>query len=186
MKNDRTHVPKVFFRDINPQVVNAIREAFPEWDVRCAHVFDVENVDIVVSPANCIGRMDGGIDQIYINRFGWQLERRLMRDVKDVYNGHLDIGQAHLITTYDKAPSPIELMISAPTMEWPPGPVNHTQNAYLAFSAVLRCAITEGVKALERTPVLLVPGLATSTGLMTGPQCATQMRRAWDEAFPET
>lgn len=170
----------VIFRDVNPEVVGPVREAFPEWDVACRDIWDAPAVDIIVSPANVTGRMDGGIDQIYINRFGWQLEKRLMRDIVNVHDGRLPIGQARLITTYDVG---IPLMICAPTMEWPPGNVAHTDNAYLAFEATLECALTEGVKALGREPTLLVPGLATATGRMPGYRCAEQMRRAWDEVW---
>ena len=169
-------MPRVIFRDLNPEVVAPMREAFPEWDVQCTNIWNAPPADIVVSPANCIGRMDGGIDQVFINRFGWQLEHRLMRDIVSLYGGRLAIGRAHLITTYD---AELPLMICAPTMAWPPGNVAHTDNAFLAFGAALQCAITKGAQALGRMPTMLVPGLATATGRMPGPVCAKQMRQAW-------
>lgn len=170
---------KFIFRDNNPCVVEPVKMLFPEWDVACRDIFDPSiKADIIVSPANVTGRMDGGIDQIYINRFGWQLEKRLMRDIQNVYGGRLPIGKAHLITTYDKD---IPLMICAPTMEWPPHDVSRTENAYLAFKAVIKCAKTEGVKALERCPTILFPGLGTATGRMPGGVFAHQIRKAWEE-----
>lgn len=169
---------KVIFRDINPLVSDAVAELFPEWDVACGPIFRDTKADILVSPANVSGRMDGGIDQVYINRFGWQLEVRLMRDIQMIHKGHLHIGHARLISTYD---ADIPMMICAPTMAWPPGDVSKTNNAYFAFRAVLECALGDGVKALGRMPTLLVPGLCTATGRMSGRQCAEQMRRAWDE-----
>lgn len=174
---------KVIFRDNNPEVSKPVKALFPEWDVACGDIFGAPGADIIVSPANVTGRMDGGIDQIYINRFGWQLEARLMRDIKSIHGGRLPIGAAHLITTYDERIDAIPLMICAPTMTWPPGDVSRTEHAYLAFKATLQCALTEGMKALGRPPVLLVPGLGTATGRMPGPVCAQQMRRAWDEVF---
>lgn len=176
-------IPTVKFRDRNPAVATAVTAVFPEWDVRCDDIWTGIPADIIVSPANCTGRMDGGIDQVYIWRFGWQLEARLMRDIVQLYGGRLPIGQAHLITTYDPRADAIPLMISAPTMDWPPGPVPHTDNAYLAFKGALQCALSEGLKALGRMPVLLVPGLATAVGHMPGDVCAAQMRRAWDEVL---
>lgn len=170
-------MPVVIFRDNNPEVTDAVRAVFPDWDVRCTDIWNSPAADIVISPANCTGRMDGGIDQVYIDRFGWQIEHRLMRDIRTLYGGRLPIGDAHLITTYDAA---LPLLICAPTMDWPPGNVATTQNAFFAFSAALLCAVTDGVQALGRTPTLLVPGLATATGRMPGPVCAEQMRRAWD------
>jgi len=174
---------KVYFRDLRHDVVEAVRKAFPEWDAARDHIFSVPEADIVISPANCIGRMDGGIDLVYTNRFGWQLQNRLMREIQTEYGGKLPIGQAHLIYTNDTHPEPIRWMISAPTMDWPPGDVSDTDNAYLAFSGALRCALFDGVQVLGREPVLLMPGLATTTGLMTGEQCAQQLRRAWDEVY---
>lgn len=175
--------PLVKFRDLNPGLVQAVAATFPEWDVKVGPIFSAAPADIIVSPANVTGRMDGGIDQVYINRFGWQLEARLQRDIKTLYGGHLPIGQAHLITTYDERPDAIPLMICAPTMLWPPGYVGNTENAYQAFHAALRCALTEGVKALGRPPVILTPGLATATGGMTVTTAAQQLRRAWDEVI---
>lgn len=169
---------KVYFRDNNPEIVEPVKALFPEWDVACRDIFDPSvKADIIVSPANTIGRMDGGIDQIYINYFGWQLEKRLMRDIQNVYGGKLPIGQAHLITTYDKK---IPLMISAPTMEWPPGDVSKTRNAFHAFWATLVCANTVGVQAMGKIPSILLPGLCTATGRMPGPVFAQQIREAWD------
>ena len=170
---------KVIFRDLNPAVVAAVKAVFPDWDNSVADIFSVGSADIIISPANVIGRMDGGIDQIYINRFGWQLEARLMRDIRNVYGSHLDIGKAHLITTYDER---FPLMISAPTMEWPPGDVSRTENAYLAFRAALICAASEGAKALGRdVQTLLVPGMCTLTGRMEPDVFARQLRNAWME-----
>ena len=112
---------KVVFRDLNSSgVVDAVKALLPEWDAAVGDIFaSGQPVDIIVSPANVTGRMDGGIDQIYINRFGWQLEHRLMRDIKAIHGGCLRIGAAHLITTYDERVDAIPLMISAPTMTVP-------------------------------------------------------------------
>jgi O-acetyl-ADP-ribose deacetylase (regulator of RNase III) len=165
---------KVIFRDLNRSgVVDAVKELLPEWDAAVGDIFSSgQPMDILVSPANCTGRMDGGIDQPYAGRFGWQLEARLMRDIQRLHGGGLPIGRAHLITTYDERADAIPLMICAPTMDWPPGDVSRTQNTYLAFKAVLECAATEGVKALGRAPTILMPGLATATGRMPGHECA--------------
>lgn len=174
---------KVVFRDLNSSgVVDAVKALLPEWDAAVGDIFSSgQPVDILVSPANVTGRMDGGIDQVYINRFGWQLEHRLMRDIRAVHGGCLRIGEARLITTYDDTVNPIPLMICAPTMTWPPADISKTNHAYLAMRAILQCAAAEGVKALGREPTLLLPGLGTATGRMTGRTCAEQMRRAWDE-----
>lgn len=170
---------KVIVRDHHAALISELQRLVPEWDCKVGDIFDVPDcVDIIVSPANCTGRMDGGIDQAYIWRFGWQLEARLMRDIHTLYSGRLPVGKAHLITTYDAA---IPLMVCAPTMAWPPGDVSKTNNAHLAMLAALRCAFTEGFKALGREATVLVPGLATGTGRMPATTAAAQMAEAWKE-----
>lgn len=174
----------VYFRDLNSAVVEAVREAFPEWDVACAPIFEPieDQIDVIISPANCTGRMCGGIDLVYLQRFGFDLQTRLMKDIVDYHGGRLPIGQAHLIKTHEQEPG-IPWMISAPTMDWPPGDVSHTDNAYLAFKGALHILTTDLNDEYLRDPVVLMPGLATNTGRMTGPQAAQQMRRAWNEFF---
>lgn len=169
----------VIFRDRNPAVAAAVASAAPQWNVAQGDIFSVVPADFIVSPANCIGRMDGGIDLAYVHRFGWQIEARLMRDIKMLHGGKLAIGKAHAITTYDPV---IPMMISAPTMDWPPGDVSASDNAYLAFKAALLCAIEVGQQVSPGdTPTIITPGLCTLTGRMPPQRCAEQMVRAWKE-----
>lgn len=170
---------KIKFRTLSPDLLAAIRHAFPEWNSHLSDIFTGLPADVLVSPANCTGRMDGGIDQVYIDRFGWQLERRLMRDIQSLHGGRLPVGEARLISTYDPT---IPLMICAPTMDWPPRDVGKTDNAFLAFKAVLNCVAREVEgKVLGREATVLLPGLATGSGRMHPDRCAEQMRRAWEE-----
>lgn len=173
---------KVIVRDHHSALVDALKQLVPEWDCAAGDIWSAPPADILVSPANCIGRMDGGIDQVYIWRFGWQLEKRLMRDILKLHGGRLSIGQAHLITTYDTA---LPLMVCAPTMDWPPGNVSGTLNAHKAMLGALRCAHTEGGKALGKEPTMLVPGLATGCGGMAPIDAAHQMAGAWCDYLRE-
>lgn len=175
---------RVIFTAIDVALYGAIKERFsesPSWSIRYADVFhpmNVRDADILVSPANEIGRMDGGVDQVYINRFGWQLEHRLMRDIRELHRGKVRVGEAYLITTYDPD---VPLMICAPTMAWPPGDVSHTRNAYHACLAAFHCAATAGVKALGRFPTVLMPGMCTHTGKMAPEVFAAQAYEAWTD-----
>lgn len=179
------HIMQLTLRTTDAVLAGALRALFSDLAgmvlVEHAHIFSTECADIVVSPANSTGRMDGGLDQVLIDRFGWQLEHRLMRDIRVKYAGRLPVGRAHLITTYDRH---LPLMICAPTMDWPPGDVSQTDNAFLAFRAALHCAMTEGVMALNgRAPHILASGMATGVGRMPAHVAANQMRRAWDAAM---
>lgn len=54
----------IIFRDINPHVVKEVAKIFPDWDCKAARIFDdlpAVTIHAAVSPANCIGRMDGGL-----------------------------------------------------------------------------------------------------------------------------
>ncbi|QEG22287.1 macro domain-containing protein [Mariniblastus fucicola] len=55
------------------------------WETYCVDLSGVEvhrgnildlNVDAVVSPANSFGFMDGGIDMVYSQHFGWNVQLR--------------------------------------------------------------------------------------------------------------
>ena len=66
--------------DSNKELVNELKNAFaqfPEVKIFCDGILNVAE-NSVVSPANSFGRMDGGIDLIYANYFGWDLEERVM------------------------------------------------------------------------------------------------------------
>lgn len=165
---------KLIFRDLNPLVCSAVAETFadiPAFDVKCAHIFSVVQADAIVSPANAHGWMDGGIDRVYMEHFGAQIETTLQGLIAQLPTKLLAVGEAMIVFTGDDA---IPRMIAAPTMEIP-GNVAQTDNAYLAFRAVLRAARRMDFHAV------LCPGLATMTGRMSPETSARQMRRAWNE-----
>ncbi|CAB3682027.1 hypothetical protein R8871_02565 [Paraburkholderia graminis C4D1M] len=165
---------KLRFRDLNPEVVEAVAAAFAgiaAFDVKCSDVFDGAPADAIVSPTNSHGWMDGGIDLVYRYRFGPQIEQELQGLIANLPTKALAVGEALIVGTgYQDIP----LMIAAPTMEVP-SVVAHTDNAYLAFRAALRA-----VRHMDLQNVIC-PGLATMTGRMAPRESARQMRRAWDE-----
>ena len=127
--------------------------------------------DALVSPANSFGYMDGGLDLLISERFGWDLEKRVRERILTAHCGELLVGEALVVETNDPA---IPWLISAPTMRVPMR-VENTVNAFLAFRAVLRTARAH--PAIEH---VLCPGLGTGEGRMDPKTCARQMRRAWD------
>lgn len=168
----------VIFRDRDPVVADAFARAIdmaaqPFWDVQCGDIFHTDPADFIVSPANCIGRMDGGIDAAYVHRFGWQLQARLCHHLLQWHGGRVEIGAAIGVPT---GSAHIPIMLMAPTMDWPPGPVPDTDNAYLAFRAAMQLAHGVG-----REVRVLTPGLCTLTGRMPPARAAEQMVRAWKE-----
>jgi O-acetyl-ADP-ribose deacetylase (regulator of RNase III) len=117
-------------------------------------IFDTKP-QAVVSPANSFGFMDGGIDYTYSLRFGWGLEQRLQRLIREEYDGELLVGQAAILATDDKT---IPYLVSAPTMRIPTILPKATVNPYLAARAALLCAMKNDLESIA------FPGLGTGIG----------------------
>lgn len=174
-------------RDQKPEMVMAWLDTFSDfgpWNVGSGNILR-QRADAIVSPANCYGYMDGGIDLVYRNHFGLGLQNRLQRVIETRWSGYLPIGEAVIVPTEN---SWIPHMIAAPTMERPMD-VSQTENAYIATLATLRAArnynnwATEnGQSGIRR---LLIPGMATGIGQMNVDKAAQQMRRAIDEALAD-
>jgi O-acetyl-ADP-ribose deacetylase (regulator of RNase III) len=168
---------KFLLRDRNAAVVGAWRRHFAEApDVEVSHgdIFDV-SADAIVSPANSFGFMDGGIDLVYSQRFGWGLQERLRKLLLAEYDGELPVGQAVIVETHHKD---IPFLISAPTMRVPLD-VSTTVNAYLAFRASIRAVREHNKAAGRRIETVLCPGLGTAVGAMAPEVCARQMHYAY-------
>ena len=154
------------------------------------------NCDAVVSPANSFGFMDGGIDMLYTQHFGWHVQERLQRVIQERHGGELLIGQAEIVETDNPR---IPYLIAAPTMRVPTI-LGDTINPYLAARAVLRLVLhgtfVDGPHA--GTPIrpviesIAFPGLGTGVGRARPTLCARQVRAAIDDVvlgefeFPES
>lgn len=159
-------------------------KSIPEVSASCGDIFTEGphlDVDAIVSPANSFGFMDGGIDFVYSEYFGWGIGDLLREYLWQNHQGELLVGQAVVIDmrqTNPKHPDQQKrvnrtpYMISAPTMRVPSNVAN-TVNAYLAFVATLRIAKQHGFKSI------LCPGLATNVGRMPHDVCAVQMYEAY-------
>src|SRR5258708_3558075 len=101
------HMEPIVFelRDIDADVVRAWEKYFQGIaNVRISHgdIFE-KPADAIVSPANSFGYMDGGIDLVYLRRFGWELQTRLQAHLRDEHDGELPVGQATIVETFDTA-----------------------------------------------------------------------------------
>ena len=180
---------KIFLRDRGPKLVEAWAEVFssyPEFKISCGDIFaegEWLNVDAIVSPANSFGYMDGGIDFVYSDYFGWGIGDLLREKLWTEHNGELLVGQAVAVDMRLTDPrhqhqkervNRIPYLISAPTMRVPAN-VSGTVNAFLAFRATLRVAKEKGFESI------LCPGLATAIGQMPPRVCAVQMLEAYKQ-----
>lgn len=142
--------------------------------------------DAVVSPANSFGFMDGGIDALYSNHFGWHVQDRLRSLILEHHHGELLIGAAEIVET-DHAGIPY--LIAAPTMRVPMILGPETVNAYLAARAVLllvrrgafKAGSDVGKNIRDHVQTIAFPGLGTGVGRVPFATCARQVRTAIEE-----
>ncbi len=89
--------------------------------------------DALVSPANSFGFMDGGIDAVYMDYFGPEIQMHVRWAILDRHDGELIVGAADIVATDDAR---IPYLIVAPTMRVPMV-LRESVNAYLAARAAL-------------------------------------------------
>ena len=148
-------------------------------------IFDL-SCDAVVSPANSFGFMDGGIDMLYTQHFGWGVQERLQEAIREDHHGELLVGAAAIVDTGDPD---LPLLIAAPTMRVPTI-LRDSVNPYLAARAALLLVrhgtFTRGTYAGEQiadfVDSLAFPGLGTGVGRVGPNTCARQVRAAIDAA----
>lgn len=169
---------QLHLRDLKAELVDAWKRHFGDLrnvQIEQGDIFKAP-ADAIVSPANSFGFMDGGIDLVYSERFGWDLSFQLQEVIYEQHDGELPVGQAVMLPTGDPA---YPWMISAPTMRIP-SVIIHTPNAYLAFRAVLRAVREHNQSGNSPIHTLLCPGLGTAIGKLPAEVCAKQMRLAYE------
>ena len=154
----------------------------PGVTVHRGSILDV-HCDAVVSPANSFGFMDGGIDHAYSRHFGWCVQDRLQRAIRDRHHGELLVGRAEAVWTDNAA---VPFMIAAPTMRVPMILPGDTVNPYLAARAALLLVMHdrfadgpfagEWIASVVRN--IAFPGLGTGVGGVVSHGCARQVRAA--------
>lgn len=166
---------RLIFVDKNPEVVKMLRTIFPQCE---AQVGDLDQVplgsyDVLFTPGNSYGLMDGGFDLAVRNRFP-DSEKLVQKCISEEYGGMLPVGAAVAVTF---TPSPIQL-VYAPTMQVPMQIVG-TNNIYLAFLAACR-----QVKKFPNSGGLTVlsSGFGTEAGGMPYLCAAQQMRMAYEHS----
>jgi O-acetyl-ADP-ribose deacetylase (regulator of RNase III) len=158
-------------------------------------IFDV-HCDALVSPANSFGFMDGGIDALYTQRLGRQVQSRLQELIETHHHGELLVGNAEVVHTDDPT---FPFIIAAPTMRVPMI-LRESVNPYLAARAVILLVrygtfpagpfAGEPIRNVIET--VAFPGLGTGVGGIGPNTCARQVRAAIEEflidrrSFPAT
>jgi O-acetyl-ADP-ribose deacetylase (regulator of RNase III) len=169
---------KVFLIDRSQPLVDCWKAQFadcPEVEAIAGDYFQ-RPADAIVSPANCFGIMDGGLDLVIRDQLGFPVERKVQDLIDEKYHGELPVGSAEVVETGNPR---WRYLIVAPTMRIPE-PIQFTINAYLAFRAAL-VAVQNYNRGLGRREFdsLVCCGLGTGIGQVGANKCAMQMRAAY-------
>ncbi len=130
-----------------------------------------ESVDVLVSPANSFGFMCGGIDLIYRNFFGQEIEDQAKSTIKMYCQGELLVGQVQAIPTNNDH---IPKLLLAPTMRTPTLLGSALPNPYLAMRGI--CQFINANK--EKDMTISIPGMGTGVGAVPPEVFAAQARLA--------
>lgn len=178
---------KFYFVDINAKLTEAWEKVFQgieEVTVKNQSIFDL-SCDVIVSPANSFGFMNGGIDFSISKNLGWHIEKRLQKIIREQFYGELLVGQATIVDTDNKQ---FPFLISSPTMRTPMT-ILRSPNIYLATKAILALLkygkFSDGTLINEKVKTVAIPGLGTGVGQVPPLLCARQMRIAWEDVMNE-
>jgi len=167
---------ELFLVDNNYDLVIELQKAFlpyPEVKILCDNILNVAECS-VVSPANSFGRMDGGIDLVYANYFGWDLQERVMDAIDRLPRAILPVGSSIIVKTNHKK---IPYLIVSPTMRTPePVPAS---NAYFAMSSTLKVAHQNP----KKIKTIFCPGLGTGVGKIPYADAAKEMASAYSKSL---
>jgi O-acetyl-ADP-ribose deacetylase (regulator of RNase III) len=142
-------------------------------------ITDVD-ADAVVSPANSLGIMGGGIDAVYARWFPGISDR-----VQAASGGELPVGEAVIVPTGVERPA---WLVSAPTMSRPGQRLPSDGGAARAAAvAVLRAwrdgTLPDGTPVRDAVRRIAMPGLGTGVGGLSPEVCAQRVGEALDEVL---
>ena len=125
--------------------------------------------DVVVTPANSFGFMDGGFDLTVVRDFGAKVQETAQRVVQEQFSGQQPVGTSFLINVKHED---VKAIAHTPTMRVP-SDVSKTENVYWAMWAALNAAKSGGHSAV------LTPGLGCGYGKVPPALCAKLMATAF-------
>ena len=169
------HQPLLIFCDTDTGVINALKSHFSSVNDVNFNVGDLleSASNVVISPANSYGFMDGGIDKSYYSYFGHGLQSKVLDVVRNRPEGHLPVGASALIKTgHNKIP----YMILAPTMVHPE--MIPPYNIFRAFRAALKC-----INAHKLSNPIYSPGFGTGVGGVDPDEAAKMMFEAYNSVY---
>lgn len=165
------------FVSLNEVWIEEIKKLFPDAKTTCGDVQTIsQEYTTFVSPANCLGFMDGGIDAVYSRKMFPGCEKQVKQNILTLGyktllgRPYLPIGSAFSISVGETTD-----LICAPTM-FLPHDVSQTRNSYLSFLAALLV-----FQKRNKYETLVVTSHCCGYGKMSEVESAKQMRKAYDD-----
>lgn len=165
-----------YFTDLNKDVINVYSKVFedlPNFIFKRANITSQKG-DVIVSPANSYGQMDGGVDRA-INYSLDYISEDVQKLINELYYGEQPVGTCLLIPTFK---TNYHYLAHTPTMRIPQD-VNNTLNAYYAFRSLL-IEILNHNKKCNDIKSIVITSFCCGAGKMDKLKSAKQMRLAYD------
>jgi O-acetyl-ADP-ribose deacetylase (regulator of RNase III) len=167
------------FVSLNQEWIDEIKQFFPDAKTTCGDIQTIpQEKTAFVSPANCLGFMDGGIDYVYSRKMFPGCEQQVKQKIRELGfktflgRDYLPIGSAFCVPVGDTTG-----LICAPTM-FLPHDVSKTRNAYLSCLAALLL-----FQKAEVYETLVLTSHCCGYGKMSEKESAKQMRKAYDDVL---
>jgi O-acetyl-ADP-ribose deacetylase (regulator of RNase III) len=177
---------KIEFVDRNVEVIQAYANFFSKKINVKLKIDDIlkQESGALVSPANCYGNMDGGIDKAYNTYFSkMDLESEIMHYIDNFHGGKLEIGSAQIIPTNDDK---FKYVIFSPTVERP-GEVAKPENIEKLMYSVIKEVTNYNKKFSHKNKLeidkLLIPGLGTGYGNLEPRISAEYAKKGYEKAI---
>ena len=183
---DELMLEKIYLVDTNEKLVKLWKFFFKDYseNVEVIHGdYFKTPTDAIVSPANCFGFMDGGIDKA-IRDIIPGVEQKVQETIFKYHHGELPVGRVEIVPT-DNSIWPY--LVVAPTMRIPQS-IEYTDIPYQVFRSILleierhnEVGAYKGVDFQKEINTLVCCGLGTGVGRMDPYFCAIQMYRAYQQ-----
>lgn len=135
-------------------------------------LYNMEDVDCLVSPANSYGLMDGGYDLALSKMFGKELPNKVQNYIIENLYGEQPVGTSIIIDI----PFTNKKLISTPTMRIP-SPIKDYEIIYTAMRQTLICALKNNVEKI------IIPAFGGATGMVPYDIIAKEMYKAYVQIF---
>ncbi len=171
------------FSDLSSKNTEALRAAFgnlPNFEFHRQNITDIA-ADVIVSPANSYGMMDGGVDKA-INYSLNYISKNVKHIIETQYQGEQPVGTCILLSIPQDdilVVGKYKYLAHTPTMRVPKN-VSETDNAYLAFRALLVRIINHNKNSPDKIGSIVLTSFCTGAGGMSSKRAAKQMRLAYD------